>query len=283
MKRFLLILGLVGLVGLQPHPVYAGMLTPGAKLRTGAFWAYLDTKLNATVPGTRLSQEIDYESDLFLDESKVTPFFGLTYRFNKNHALLLSYFALHRSSARQIVSKPFEFEYEGETYRVAAGARLATLLDLDIYQLSYMYSFYATDTFLVAGTIGAHVVRVKNGYRGEIGVKLNDGVWSLSGKGINESLTAPLPDFGLLLHYKVTDNITLGLRAQYFQLKINDIAGSVLDLECEALNYLDNDKHWALGVAYQYYGVGVDYARTRYKLDLDIHYQGPMVFIQYDF
>lgn len=280
---FALKLGLLLLILLLPHTVFADVFEPGVKLRAGGFWAYMDTKLKGEIPGTKLTQEIDFESDLFLEETKFSPFLGITYRLNENHAIQLNYFSLHRQSDREIISKPFDFEFDGKTYRVAAGARLETLLDLDVYHLTYMYSFYSTDTLLVAGTIGAHVIRVKNGYRGEIGVVIDDSVYSYGGEGISESLTAPLPDFGLVTYYKVRDDIILSARAQYFKITVDNAGGELLDLHCEVLKYFDDDRHWAIGASYQYYGIKVDYSRKRYSLDLNLKYQGPTAFIQYDF
>lgn len=273
------------LVLLLPQCATADMFEKGLKLRGGGFWAYMDTKLNAHIPGTIVGRVIDYESDLALDDTKFSPFFGVTYRLNKKHAIQLNYFSLHRNSEKKVVTKPFEFTHEDTTYRVAAGARLETLLDLDIYHMTYMYSFYSSDSLMVAGTLGAHVVKVENGYQGELGIVVNDHVVSYSGEGFSESVTAPLPDIGFLAYYKVSGDIVLGARAQYFALEIDNVDGELIDLHCEVLKYLDTDQHWAIGAAFQYYRVKVDYShkKKRYALDLDIKYQGPIAFIQYEF
>jgi len=102
-------------------------------------------------------------------------------------------------------------------------------------------------------------------------------------RGINESVTAPLPDLGLLAYYKLGYGVTLGARAQYFQLKIDKTEGRLLDLRGEAIKYLDQDHHWAIGAAYQFYGVDVDHKADNATLDVAVKYHGPSLFLQYDF
>ena len=210
-------LGLILLLVL-PCSADADIFENGLKLRAGGFFAYLDTKVGGKISGTNLGHEIDYETDLFLDETQFSPMFGLNYRFKKNHAIQLNYFTLHRKSDRKVLTKTYDIPWGDDTYRLAAGARLETRLNLDVYHFAYMYSFYSSDRLMITGSVGAHVIRIKNGYQGEIGVIVDDTVISYSGEGISESVTAPLPDFGLIAHYKLTDDILLGARIQYFKL-----------------------------------------------------------------
>lgn len=277
------ILILLLILVLLPGMACADMFEKGLKLRAGGFWAQLDSTINAEVPGTNIGQEVDFESDLGLEESRFSPFFEATYRFNKRHAVMVNYLSLHRSGTRAAISKPFEFEFDGNTYRVAAGVRLDSILDLDVYQAAYMYNFYSSDKLMVAGTLGAHIAQLKTEFTGQIGLVGGGGSVVASGRTVNESVTAPLPDIGLQSYYYLGYGALLGIRAQYFQLKIEDIDGRLLDLRGEVLKYLNKSHNWALGVAYQYYGVEVDYQAANSTLDAQLNYHGPSVFVQYDF
>ncbi len=265
------------------QPAAADMFEPGLKVRAGGFWAQLNSEIKAEVPGTDIGEKIDFESDLGLEESKFSPFLELTYRFNKKHSLMLNYITLHRDGYRQAISKPFELEWDGKTYTFQAGASLNTTLDLDIYQVAYKYNFISNEKFMLAGTIGAHIARIKNAYQGTIGVKEGNTTSTITGKGISESVTAPLPDFGLQAYYKTDVGLILGARAQYFQLKIDEVKGRLLDARGEMIFYLDKARHWGIGAAYQYYGVEVDYTGDLTKLDVEVNYHGPVAFLQYDF
>lgn len=269
---------------LLPQNATADMFEKGFKLRAGGYWAYLDSSLNADIPGTGLGTKIDFESDLGLEEAKFSPFFEATYRFNKRHAVLVNYLTLHRNGTRAAISKPFEWEdKDGNLYQVSAGVKLDTVLNLDIYQTAYMFSFYSSDKWMLAGTLGLHIAQFKNSYEGTIGLVAGDGSVSASARSVSESITAPLPDIGLLTYYKLDYGVTLGARVQYFQLDIEDFKGQVLDLRAEALKYLNKKHNIALGMAYQFYGIKVDYTGTRSSLDIELNYQGPSAFIQYDF
>lgn len=279
-----LLLGcLLATFSLLPQNVAADMFEKGFKLRAGGYWAYLNSEINANIPGTGLGTNIDFESDLGLEEAKFSPFFEATYRFNERHAVLVNYLTLHRSGTRAAISKPFEVEFNDNIYQVSAGIKLDTVLELDIYQTAYMYSFYSSDKWMLAGTLGLHIAQFKNSYEGTIGLVAGDGSVTATARSISESVTAPLPDIGLLAYYKLDYGVTLGARIQYFQLEIEDIKGQVLDLRAEALKYLNKDHNIAIGMAYQFYGIQVDYTRTRSSFDVELTYQGPSAFIQYDF
>jgi len=152
-------------------PAMADMFEPGFKIRAGGYWALLNSEITANDPDTGHKITIDFESDFGLEESKVSPYLELTYRFNENHALQVNAITLHRSSEDAGISKPFELEWDGKTYVVQAGLKLKTTLDLDVYQAAYMYSFYTSDQLMVAGTLGAHIAKITNEYEGSIGVK----------------------------------------------------------------------------------------------------------------
>lgn len=271
------------MVAFLPQIGHAEMFENGFKLRAGGFLAYLDSNTSVYSIGTDNSKIIDFESDLGLEESRFSPYFEISYRFNQKHALLLNYLSLHRDGTKESIGNPFELKWNGSTYRIAPGVRLETTLNLDIYQLAYMYNFYSSDKLILAATLGAHIAQIENGYDGEIGLVSNLGVVTTAQQVINKSVTAPLPDIGLLAYYKLDDDIILGVRAQYFQLTVADIEGQVLDLRGECLKYLDKDRHWGIGAAYQYYDVKVDYTGKASTLDVELSYQGPAVFIQYDF
>ena len=49
------------------------------------------------------------------------------------------------------------------------------------------------------------------------------------------------------------------------------------------LKYLNKDHNWAIGMAYQFYGIEIDYTGEFTRVDVEVNYQGPSVFVQYDF
>jgi len=260
----------------------ADMFSPGFKIRAGGFYAFIDSKISARDPLFDDSIDLDLESDLGLDDTAFSPYLEMTYRFNDRHAVLINAISLRRDSGGEIITEPFDLEFD-ETYTIQAGVGLKTTLDIDVYQATYMYTFYSSDKFSLAGTLGLHIADLSNEYKGQIGIRVNDQVESVETRSIGEEVTAPLPDIGLLAYYKNDSGFVFGGRVQYFQLEVGDIDGSILDLKGEVLKYLDQDQHWAIGAAYQYYGVEVDYNPSDTRLNATINYHGPSLFVQYDF
>ena len=68
----------------------AEMFTPGFKIRAGGFYAFIDSKISAIDPLLDDSIDIDFESDLGLDDTAFSPFLEMTYRFNDRHAVLIN-------------------------------------------------------------------------------------------------------------------------------------------------------------------------------------------------
>lgn len=261
----------------------ANMFEPGFKIRAGGFYAFVDSNITARDPLFDGDLKVDFESDLGLEDSVFSPYLEMTYRFNDNHAVLINAITLHRESDNELITRPFDLEFEDETYAIQAGVGLKTSLDLDVYQVTYMYTFYSSGKFSVAGTLGLHIADISNEYTGSIGVRVNEDVESIELLTIGETVTAPLPDIGLLAYYENDSGFVFGGRVQYFQLKVDDIDGGILDLKGEVLKYLDKNQHWAIGAAYQYYGVEVDYTPSETRLNATINYHGPSLFVQYDF
>lgn len=253
----------------------------GFSLRAGGFWADVDSSFGArTVIGNNPTR-VDFESDLALDESKFSPFFELTYRFDANNVVSLNYLTLHRTAQSRSLNKSIEFEWEGSRYRVESGANLKTKLDVDIYQLVYGRTLIQGGNYALLSTLGVHVMDVYASLDGDI---------TLVGEAGNEmeftdralgDITAPLPDIGVVFGWQPRESWLVTLHAQYFKVSIDDISGRLFDWRIQATWYLTPDL--ALGLAWQNYELQVEESRRFSDVDVQFDYQGPSVMLHYEF
>ncbi|WP_345317449.1 hypothetical protein [Ferrimonas gelatinilytica] len=225
-------------------------------------------------------RRIDFESDLGLEKSRFSPMLELSYRFNDNHLLALNALTLHRSAATREVIRGFEFDWEGQTYRAQSDARVSSRLDIDIYQLFYGYSLWRSEDLLLVGTLGMHVMDIKAQMSGELSL-VSDNLDIANVREAEETLTAPLPDLGLMGYWQITPRWEAVLSAQYFQLKVDDYKGRLIDLRAQ-VNRAITDR-FDIGIAWQYYRLTVDHERAASGIDLRFSYQGPTLLFQYRF
>lgn len=274
--RFLLLLlwGVCSLIQARPYD-------PGFALKAGGFWADVDSSFGAVITGAGDPIRIDFESDLALEESKFSPFFELTYRFNERHMLGLNYITLHRNAETVRSEKSYEFTWEGETYRVNSGAFVNSQLDIDIYQITYGYSFVQSDKYGVMGTVGAHVMDIDARIGGQLEIVSDDGVNTITETNAIGKVTAPLPNVGLTLAWQAADRLLLLANAQYLRVSFDDYKGRLLDLRLQASYYFT--KKLAFAVAWQDYGVKVDEERRFSNVDVKFNYRGPAVMLIYEF
>ncbi|MEH6473396.1 MAG: hypothetical protein V7752_19365 [Halopseudomonas sp.] len=276
--------GLVSLFSLFCVEAHAD--DPNVTIRFGGFFGRVDSSVGAHIPDTEIGKRIDFETDLHLQSSHTTPMFELHYQWSENHSLIFNWVRLRRSGVNQVISSPFELDIGGDPVSVQAGAELFTDLKMDLFQLAYGYDFFRTDDLTATVTLGAHIFYNRAEFSGQIGAA-TEGHWTtLPFETVSSEVAAPLPDIGLQLRWDVTPELQLGSRLQGFALDIGKVKGHIIDLRLEMVQSIN--EQFGLGVAYQFYRFKVEYqydlsGDLNSVLDFDGQYNGPMVFLQYQF
>ncbi|GLS84240.1 hypothetical protein [Paraferrimonas haliotis] len=256
-------------------------------LGIGAFWAELDSELDARFVGSNKIRHVDLEDDLNLKESTVSPFIEVSYRLDERHAFSLNYINLNRSGTNSGITKPFDFTFDGVDYTVTADATLRTKLDIDIFQLVYGYTFYPSDNTMLALTAGMHVMRFGLAFSGDIALINEDEsgdrvtIPIAENEVLDGKATAPLPDFGLFATYDFGDGWIALANTQYFAISLDDFSGSLIDARLEFSKQITD--RLAVGVAYQYYNANVDSFGLLADLSVNFNYYGPELSMRYFF
>ena len=204
---------------------------------------------------------LDFNKTLGGDtQTTVTRLDGL-YRFNDRHGLGLSWYAL-RFNGSKVLEK--DIEWNGQTYP------FNTLVDseirFDVYKLNYDYSLFHTEEAELGASAGFHVMRT--------------GV-SIAAQGINrsgsESVTAPLPVWGLFANYHFTPRFTAYYNYQFFFINYqNKIKGGLQDflfgLEYRVFRNI------ALGAAYNRFALYLDARGDASTIYLDTNWNGGLLY-----
>jgi hypothetical protein len=233
----------------------------------------LGSFVSSTTSGVKLSANgvgvtIDVEDALGLETTTTVFRAGGLWRFsdNRRHRADLSWFALRRDGHRQIGQ---DIVIDGVTY--PTGTTVNAGFDIDVYKASYSYSFLMDDRMDIGAAVGLYVMPLK--------FELNAS--GLINNQVSESITAPLPVFGLRADFALTPKWFLLTRADIFYLEYQQFKGAIYDSSV-AVEY-KAFKRVGIGASLETFNVGVEAEGEDYpEIDLvgkiEYRYIGAMLY-----
>jgi hypothetical protein len=195
---------------------------------------------------------------------------------NRRHRLDLSWFAFRRDGDREISEDITIEDKDGNPITIPAGTAVDAHLDLDIYELSYSYSFLQDDRIDIAAGLGFYVMPIDFG---------------LSATGLvdeegSQSFTAPLPVFGLRMDVALTPKWFIRTGTQVFYVEYENFTGSILQFNA-ALEY-NPWRHFGLGVGFDTMNISLDaededYPAIDFRGNVTLKYTGLQFYLRYFF
>lgn len=208
---------------------------------------------------------VDLESDLGLKRSDSVFRIDGYYRFNEKHRIDASWFDLSRSKTRVIDE---EIEWGDTVYPI--NTTIASKFDLAIYKLAYTWSFMRRDKGYLGLTGGLYIA--------SFGAALNaTAIGSLE----SDSLTAPLPVFGLRGQYDFTDKVSFRASGEIFAIEYDIYDGSLFDFYA-GIDY-QLSEHVAIGVGINSVQLDIGIKKPSFDGNLDWRYDGGLLFLKFDF
>ena len=237
-----------------------------ASINLGSFVSSSSSNIRLSAKGVGVG--IDVEEALGLDTSTTVFRLGGTWRFsdNRRHRADLTWFALRRDGNKTIGQ---DIVIDGVTY--PTGTRVDTGFDLDVYKAAYSYSFFQDDRMDVGAGIGLYVMPIRFEFRAS----------GLLAGNVSESVTAPLPVFGLRADFALTPKWLIKSSIDLFYLEYEQFKGAVYDtmvgVEYKAF------KRVGFGLAVENFNVAVeaegeDYPEIDFKGKIDYRYLGAMLY-----
>jgi len=222
-----------------------------------------DTQLDSDVLGK--GTVIDFEDDLGLDSSDSIFRIDGHYRINQKHRVNFSVFDLSRDSSAMILR---EIQYGDKIFPIDTVVN--TSFDLNIYKLTYAYSFMQRDRGYLGVTLGIHI--------GDSKIGLDQ---QTLGQFEVSSITAPLPVIGLRGEYEFSDRLTLGASGELFAFEFDNVDGLLVDLYV-GIDYQIID-HIALGLGFNTVHFDVEAIKGNFSGTLNWQYSGALLFFKVDF
>jgi len=221
--------------------------------------------------------DISFENTFGLEDSKSVLWGGARWRISKRNMLEFEFADLNRNGSVTVVSDPIEI---GDSV-AHVGARIDSFFDVTLGRLTYGFSVMKDEKKEILLKAGLHIADLGTGFQ-LTGVVCVDGAVlpncpNRSTPRIeSESVTAPLPHFGAAFNYAFTP--TLGMRFQVlgFALEINDIDGSLIEIDADLI--WQPWEHFGLGAGLRYFNVNIEAKKSGRKAEFDFEYYGPAIY-----
>ncbi len=193
------------------------------------------------------------------------------YRFNDRHSVDFAYYSVKSDGSKSLDK---DLEWDGTT--IAVGGDVNTYFDMDVYKLSYGYSFYHDEDLELLISAGLHITAMKLGLSA-VGT-INDSVGETYKSA--ESIALPLPVFGFRGEYRLFDkSLYATLKAEYFYLKYDSYVGDILSATIGIeYRFLEN---YGLGVGYNTNVINFKDNSDDKQLKVKNNLSGAMVYLTY--
>lgn len=254
------------------NDVQAGKPWETLGFSAGIFFSDINTSFRL---GSGVAVEVDAERSLDLDRRNRVARVDGFWRFSKNkkHRLDLSWFAFHRSASKTITEELIIEGPDDEEIVIDPGTEVDAFFDIDIYQLSYSYSFLQDDRIDFAFRIGLYVMPIDFG----IDVK------GVVEEAESQDFIAPMPTIGSRLDIALTPKWFLRMSTQYFYLEYKQYTGSIMASH-HALEYKPW-KHVGIGAAVDTFRIwveaeGEDYPEVDLRGEVQFAYTGLQLYLR---
>jgi len=238
----------------------------------GAF--IINSDLNARLDGQSSSNpDIDFNNDFGRARDATRVRADVLWRITPRHHLRLMYFDYSSQNSR-VLSQDVAF---GD-YTFLAGSNATSNFKFNTTELAYEYAFLRDPNYEVAGTFGVHYMSIKLDISGTANVRdANGNVTQVTSASKQGDLPAPLPVLGVRAGWAVSPNWYVEGQGQLFRVTIDGYRGNVGDIAAKA-TYMIN-RHFGVGMGYDYFRTSVDVDRTDFHGHLKIGYHGLMAYV----
>ena len=280
---------IISMVGIFSEPAVAEESNPVLNSKysiwIGGFFPKVDSeiKINGEIIGD--GPILGFEDTLGLQDSKSVLWGGASWRISKRNNLEIEFNNLNRSGTTTA-----EKELQIGDSIVNVGGQIDTTFDLAIGRLTYGYSFVRTEKMDVQLKAGFHITDISATLQlsGKIEVCQPGEVppdCSVAGGSTDQfessDITLPLPHLGASFGYAFTPNLAIRMQAIGFAIKINDIKGSLLELDADVVYH--PWQHFGLGAGVRYFNANVKSEGSRLNGEFNFQYLGPVAYAKFTF
>jgi len=250
----------------------------------GIFQANVNSKVNINGEIVPPGPGLDLEDLLGVEDSKVVAWGGVSWRFARRHTLEFEYFALNRDAS---LSDTFTPPIQIGDFFIEAG-EVSTSYDTSVGRLTYGFSMLRSERSDLQLKAGLHVASLKANF-GLAGAICDPTTTPTTPPGCpvarsateNEDVSAPLPHLGLSYAYAITPTMAINLAALGFAVELDDIDGSIIELDADLV--WQPWRNVGLGLGLRYFETDVESKGSELNGAFNFSYFGPSLYVQATF
>lgn len=245
------------------------------RIEIGGFWATVDSSIGTFDEDGNPLPIFDLENLLNVEDSKGVGWGNILWQISPRNSLELEYFVLNRNGASTRTFDPplqiFDTYIEGGT--------VSTNYDTSIGRITYGFDLLPSERSALRLHAGLHIAELSVGF-GLSGQICDPSTTPTEPPGCpaagtgqeSSSVTAPLPHFGLSYTYVVGRDWAIRAQALGFAIEVDDIDGSLLELDADVVWQPWDNFGFGLGV--RYFNTNV---KDGIEAEYDIEYFGPIL------
>jgi len=231
-------------------------------LRLGGYYIKnADTVARLDANNAPVGAYIDFHDTLGGERTATVVRLDGLYRFNERQGLGFAWYDVKLAGSRMLDK---DIQWGGLTYPV--NTQVDSDLKFNVYKLNYQYSLFHNEKAELGASVGLHVM--------DISANVSS---SGSNQSQGQSVTAPLPVWGLYASYNFTPRFSTYYTYQLFNINYEDkVIGGLQDFLL-GLEYR-LFRNFALGVAYNRFALHLKAKGDVTTLNLDTNWNGGMLY-----
>ena len=244
----------------------------------GGFFPEVETKIALDSTAFDDNPEIDFEEVFGLEDSKTVLWGGVRWRISRRNHLEFEFVNLNRSGSTTFVSE----EVEIEDLILVGGARVDTTFDTTLGRLTYGFSIVSNDRMDIQLKAGLHIADLSTSVQatGTVCVlpQMPPGCPEISTpETVAEDVTAPLPHFGGSFVYGITPSVVARLQIIGFALELDEIDGSIVELDADLIWQPWNNVGFGAGL--RYFNTDIKGKGSDLNGSFEFQYFGPTLYV----
>lgn len=272
---------LTGRVMAQDGGEYAHFNDP-FRVYVGAFFPSLSTDI--AIYGTDVTPPpVDVEDVLGIADSDSVALAGLQWHISRRNSLEFEYFSLERDGFIDLIPDPVAV---GDL--IIESGSINTAFDVSVGRLTYGFSVVRNERMDIQLKAGLHIADLSAALQLSgavcdvtLGQMLPGCPGGQTPVAQSDEVTAPLPHFGASIGYAFTPTISGNFRIIGFAIELDDIDGSILEIDADiAWQPL---RHLGFGAGLRYFNTTVEAATSGLNGEFDIEYFGPAIYVSATF
>jgi hypothetical protein len=254
------------------------------RVYVGVFDASVNSEINFNGDVLPPGPPLDIEDLLGVKDSKVAAWGGVSWRFARRHTVEFEYFELNRGASE---SDTFEPPIQVGDFIIEAG-EISTSYDTAVGRLTYGFSMIRGERSDLQLKAGLYIASLKAdlGLAGAICdpttmPPMPPGCPVEATASESEDVSAPLPHLGLSYAYAITPTVVINLAALGFAVELDNIDGSIIELDADVAWQPWRNVGFGLGL--RYFETDVESSGSELNGSFNFSYFGPSLFVQATF